>query len=201
MFSLQMSVSFPKAPNVDPRIVEVVSLRSRLLTRLRGWQTLKQMRKLGLRAHSPVGVSSRSFVDPSFAWAVEIGAYTTISSDVQIIAHDAAIKRLTGYTEVRPVVIGERCYIGVAAIVLPGAVIGNDAVIGAGAVVRGEIPAGSVAVGIPAKVIGSIEDMRERHLLQMESSPRFECLPVDYSATTIDEMRRALAEHGRIYVR
>src|SRR5665213_92367 len=153
----QMSAPFPKATNIDPRVVEAISLRSRLLTRLRGWQTLGHMRKLGLRAHPPVGVSARSFVDPRFAWAVEIGAYTTISSDVQIIAHDAAIKRLTGYTEVRPVVIGERCYIGLGAIVLPGAVIGNDAVIGAGAVVRGEIPAGSVAVGVPAKVIGSIE--------------------------------------------
>lgn len=196
-----MSVSFPKAPNVDPRVVEVISLRSRLLTRLRGWQTLRHMRKLGLRAHPPVSLSARSFVDPRFAWAVEIGAYTIISTDVQIIAHDAAIKRLTGYTEVRPVVIGERCYLGAAAIVLPGAVIGDDAVIGAGAVVRGEIPAGSVAVGVPAKVIGSIEDMRERHLVQMESSPRFEHRSVDESATTIDEMRRALAEHGRIYVR
>jgi maltose O-acetyltransferase len=197
----QMSTSLPQAPIGDPRGVEAISLRSRLLTRMRGWQTLRQMRKLGLRAHPPVGISARSFVDPRFAWAVEIGAYTTISSDVQIIAHDAAIKRLTGYTEVRPVVIGERCYIGVAAVVLPGAVIGDGAVIGAGAVVRGEIPAGSVAVGVPAKVIGSAEDMRERHLTYMESSPRFECRPVDSDATAIDEMQRALAEHGRIYVR
>jgi maltose O-acetyltransferase len=200
-----MSTSLPQVPTgdprVDPRVYEAISLRSRLLTRLRGWQTLRHMRKLGLRADPPVGVSVRSFVDPRFAWAVEIGAYTIISSDVQIIAHDAAIKRLTGYTEVRPVVIGERCYIGVAAIVLPGAVIGDGAVIGAGAVVRGEIPAGSVAVGVPAKVIGSIEDLRERHLVQMESSPRFEHRSVDESATTIDEMRRALTQHGRIYVR
>jgi len=199
---LIMSTSFPKAPasaTPDPRVIEAVSMRTRMLTRLRGQQTLRHMRKLGVRAHSPIRLASRSIVDPDFAWAVEIGANTIIANDVRIIAHDAAIKRLIGYTEVRPVVIGERCYIGARTTVLPGAVIGDDAIIGAGALVRGEIPARSLAVGNPAKVIGSIEDLRKRHLAQMESIPRFG-FPTDLSAAKIDEMRHALAEHGRIYV-
>jgi maltose O-acetyltransferase len=201
--STQMSPLSPKAPtgaNLDPRVIEAISFRARLLTRLRGEQTLRHLRKLGLRAQPPIRLASRSLVDPNFAWAVEIGAYTIIANDVCIIAHDAAIKRLTGYTEVRPVVIGERCYIGAGTIVLPGAVIGDEAIIGAGALVRGEIPPGTLAVGSPAKVIGSIEDLRERHLAQMRTSPRFERWPTDLSADDIDEMRCALALHGRIYV-
>jgi maltose O-acetyltransferase len=202
MVSIQMSTSLDNAPtgaNIDPRI-EAISLRTRFLARLRGEQTLRRARKLGLRAHRPIRLASGCTVDPDFAWAVEIGAYTIIANDVRIIAHDAAIKRLTGYTEIRPVVIGERCYIGAGAIVLPGAVIGDEAIIGAGALVRGEIPPGSLAVGSPAKVIGTVEDLRERHLAQMELSPRFERRPTDLSAAEIDELRRALAEHGRIYV-
>jgi maltose O-acetyltransferase len=158
------------------------------------------MRKLGLRAQPPIRLASRSIVDPDFAWAVEIGAYTIIANDVRIIAHDAAIKRLTGYTEVRPVVIGQRCYIGAGTVVLPGAVIGDEAIIGAGALVRGEIPAGSVAVGSPARVIGAVEELRKRHLAELESHPRFERRPINLSAAEIEEMRGALAEHGRIYV-
>ena len=199
----QMSASLPKASSaasLDPRVIEAISFRARLLTRLRGEQTLRQLRKLGLRAHPPIRLASRGLVDPDFAWAVEIGAYTIIANDVCIIAHDAAIKRLTGYTEVRPVVIGERCYIGAGTIVLPGAVIGDEAIIGAGALVRGEIPPRALAVGSPAKVIGSIEDLRERHLEQMRTSPRFERMAVDFSTNDIDEMQCALTRHGRIYV-
>jgi maltose O-acetyltransferase len=190
----------PSGPSPDPHAIEAMSWRVRLLTRVRGGQTLRRMRKLGLRAHPPIRLSTRVFIDRNYAWAVEIGAYTIIANDVRIIAHDAAIKRLTGYTEVRPVIIGERCYIGAGTIVLPGAVIGSDAIIGAGALVRGEIPPGSVAVGTPAKVIGSIEDIRERHLAQMESSPRIDYSPRDCSAAKLDALRRLLIEHGRIYV-
>ncbi|MGI5978834.1 MAG: gamma carbonic anhydrase family protein [Oscillospiraceae bacterium] len=56
--------------------------------------------------------------------------------------------------------IGDNALIGMGAIVLNGAVIGENAVIGAGAVVRenDEIPAGAVAVGVPAKVVKVNED-------------------------------------------
>jgi maltose O-acetyltransferase len=184
----------------DPDGIETRSLRARLLMRIRGGQMLSDLRKRGLQAEPPIRLVAGSLVDPRFPWAVEIGAHTIIANDVRIIAHDAAIKRLTGYTEVLPVKIGKRCYIGAGTIVLPGTVIGDEAVIGAGAVVRGEIPPRSLAVGTPAKVVGSIDDLRARHLAQIESSPRFG-RPSELGAAQIGEMRRALQQHGRIYVR
>lgn len=51
------------------------------------------------------------------------------------------------------VVIGNDVWLGTRAIVLPGARIGDGAIIGAGALVRGEIPAMAIAVGVPAKVV------------------------------------------------
>jgi serine O-acetyltransferase len=50
--------------------------------------------------------------------------------------------------------IGSRVYIGTGAKVLGGIHIGDDARIGANAVVLADVPAGATAVGIPAKVIG-----------------------------------------------
>jgi acetyltransferase-like isoleucine patch superfamily enzyme len=52
------------------------------------------------------------------------------------------------------VVIGNDVWFGTRAIVLPGARIGDGAIIGAGALVRGEIPPHAIAVGMPARVVG-----------------------------------------------
>ncbi len=52
------------------------------------------------------------------------------------------------------VVIGCDVWIGARAILLPGARIGDGAIIAAGAVVRGEIPAMAIAAGVPAQVVG-----------------------------------------------
>lgn len=51
------------------------------------------------------------------------------------------------------VVIGNDVWLGAKAVVLPGAQIGDGAIIGAGAVVRGTIPPYAIAVGTPAKVV------------------------------------------------
>jgi acetyltransferase-like isoleucine patch superfamily enzyme len=53
----------------------------------------------------------------------------------------------------RPVVIGRRAWIGANVTILPGVSIGEFAVIGAGSVVTQSIPASSIAVGVPARVI------------------------------------------------
>jgi acetyltransferase-like isoleucine patch superfamily enzyme len=52
------------------------------------------------------------------------------------------------------VAIGDDVWLGTRAIVLPGSRIGNGAIIGAGAIVRGEIPPAAIAVGMPARVVG-----------------------------------------------
>ena len=52
------------------------------------------------------------------------------------------------------VIIGNDVWIAAKVVVLPGVTIGDGAVIGAGAVVNRDIPAMSVAVGQPARVVG-----------------------------------------------
>jgi maltose O-acetyltransferase len=177
-----------------------MSLRARLLARLRGERSLTQMRRRGLRADPPIRVGLRTFIDANYAWAISIGANTILANDVRIIAHDAAIKRITGYTEVRSVVIGKRCYVGAGTLILPGAAIGDDVIIGAGAVVRGEIPSGSVAVGAPARVIGVAVELRDRHLAEMRSYPRFDRWPDSLGEAEVETIRSALFEHGRVYL-
>lgn len=53
----------------------------------------------------------------------------------------------------RPIRIGARVWIGRGVCVLPGVQIGDDAVIGANAVVNQDVPAGALAAGVPARVL------------------------------------------------
>jgi acetyltransferase-like isoleucine patch superfamily enzyme len=58
----------------------------------------------------------------------------------------------------RPVRIGAGSWLGHGTVVLPGSVIGEHVVVGAGSVVTGALPPFSVAVGNPARVIRQYED-------------------------------------------
>ena len=57
-----------------------------------------------------------------------------------------------------PVSIGDDVFIGMNALVLKGVSIGAGAVIGAGSVVRRDVPAGAIVAGNPAVVVGELPD-------------------------------------------
>lgn len=61
-----------------------------------------------------------------------------------------------------PIKIGSNVFVGYGVIILPGTVIEDNCVIGAGSVVRGVIPANSVAAGVPARRIKSLEDYKNK---------------------------------------
>lgn len=61
-----------------------------------------------------------------------------------------------------PIKIGNNVHIGWDAIIMPNVTIGDNCIIGAGAVVTKDIPSNSVAVGVPARVIESIDEYRNK---------------------------------------
>ncbi len=63
----------------------------------------------------------------------------------------------------KPVVIGNNVEIGSHAVILPGVTIGDNSTIGAGAVVTESIPANSLAVGMPAKVVKHKDNLSQRN--------------------------------------
>jgi maltose O-acetyltransferase len=91
---------------------------------------------------------------------VHIGHHAMIGPHVQIYtpAHDLrAEARIQGWEVAKPIVIEDNVWIGGGAILLPGVTIGRNAVVGAGAVVSRDVPANTVVVGNPARVLREIE--------------------------------------------
>jgi maltose O-acetyltransferase len=85
---------------------------------------------------------------------IRIGAGTQIGPYVQILTadhpRDAAARR-AGVESGRPITIGANVWIGGGAILLPGIEVGDDAIIGAGAVVTRNVAAGQRVAGNPAR--------------------------------------------------
>ena len=65
--------------------------------------------------------------------------------------------RNEGLETAKPITIGNNVWLGGSIVVLPNVTIGDNSVIGAGSVVKKDIPANSLAVGNPCKVLRTIE--------------------------------------------
>jgi acetyltransferase-like isoleucine patch superfamily enzyme len=81
-----------------------------------------------------------------------------------VARRESMLKSVSGWnlqlwydSECAPVLIGDDVWIGLRAIILKGVVIGDAAVIAAGAVVTHDVPAYSVVAGNPARVVKNIE--------------------------------------------
>lgn len=110
-----------------------------------------------------------TFVDCS---KITIGDNVLIASNVQLYTATHPVEladRLTPdwsaesgeyfcRTRALPITIGSGCWLGGGVIVLPGVTIGDGSVIGAGSVVTKDIPANSLAVGNPCRVIRQINN-------------------------------------------
>ncbi|WP_422073997.1 sugar O-acetyltransferase [Tranquillimonas rosea] len=87
---------------------------------------------------------------------IRIGDNVQVGPNVQLLAADHprdAESRDAGLENGRPVTIGRNVWIGAAALILPGVTVGDDAIVGAGAVVTRDVHAGARVAGNPARVL------------------------------------------------
>lgn len=105
-------------------------------------------------------------------YLVTLGNHVRLNQGVQLITHDGGVWVLRKYSQLPNaenidkfgrVTIGNNVHIGTNTIIMPGVTIGDNVIVGCMAVVTHDIPSNSVAVGIPARVIETIDEYESKN--------------------------------------
>jgi acetyltransferase-like isoleucine patch superfamily enzyme len=106
---------------------------------------LRRVWKMDIHPSCQISMSAK--LDFTYPAGVHVGESTYLAFESRILCHD----RTRGlYLHTR---IGRNCFIGGRSLILPGVVIGDGCVVGAGAVVTKSIPAACVVAGNPARIL------------------------------------------------
>ena len=143
-------------------------------------------RRLGVKVGQDCRIYSQRFGAEPFL--VEMGDRVTVTSGVTFLTHDGAAwlvrdekGRRYHYRRIR---IGHDVFIGINAVLLPGVIIGNRVIVGAGSVVTRSVPDGCIVAGNPARCVGTYAQYEARALATW---------PYDTSATgRLDYRRRVM---------
>lgn len=92
---------------------------------------------------------------------VEIGDLTIIG-EYSTIADSTHLRTPPGVpvhhaTETAPVVVGRNCWLGAGVVLAPGVTVGDQAFVGAGAVVTKDVEPGWLVAGVPARPLRRVE--------------------------------------------
>jgi maltose O-acetyltransferase len=110
-------------------------------------------------------INQNFVISDNYEPLLKIGRRVSISPNVTIIAaadpNNSILRKTSEYVRENlirrdKVVIGDDSWIGANVVILPGVTIGQRAIVGAGAVVLRDIPSGSIAAGVPARVIRTL---------------------------------------------
>lgn len=124
-------------------------------------------RRIGVRVKGRLHIYGSSFgMFGTEPWLITLGDNVHITKQVEFVAHDGGTLILRGEVPdleiTKPIVVGDNVYIGIRSLIMPGITIGSNVIIGAGSIVTRDIPDNSVAVGVPARVIKSIDEYRAK---------------------------------------
>ena len=115
------------------------------------------LRRLG--ADIGRGVSLGLTATPDVFWPdlITIEDHAIVGYDATLLCHEY----LQDEVRIGGVVVGERAMIGAGAIVLPGVEIGADAQVAANSLVDSDVPAGATVAGVPAEVVSTAEEAEQ----------------------------------------
>lgn len=147
----------------------------RRICRPNGFQWARYLTQHGGLHHIGVDCCIQSNVvitDPSH---VSLGNNVHLTG-CTLFGHDgtvAMLKKMSGLSldKVGKIEIFDHVFVGHQAIIMPGVRIGPNAIVAAGAVVTRDVPSNSVVGGVPARIIGTVENMLARLSRETQNLP------------------------------
>ncbi len=138
------------------------------------------------------GITSDTF--GSEPYLVKIGNKCVIAHGVDFITHDGGVWQFREtYPDIDvfdPIIIGDNVFVGAHSVFLPGTVIGNNCIIGAGSVLRGRFAPFTLIAGNPARPVGTVEGYWEK--LKDKTVPAFFLKPHEKRAYLLDRFASIL---------
>ena len=126
----------------------------------------RQVRRSASRIGSNTIINRDCTID--LRGCIQIGDNVSVSPGVAIVTAQHRYNTPTFEIEHGGVVIEDNVWIGMRAMVLPGAHIGAGAVVAAGAVVTGKVPPLTVVGGVPARAIGMRDAESARYIFETQ---------------------------------
>lgn len=121
------------------------------------------VRRMGAHVGKNVAIGDNVRIDWGHADMIYIEDYVQLTGGCRVLAHK---RDLTDYHvgdnaadfgyKVEPVRLCKGCQIGMESMIMPGVTVGEGAIVGAGSLISKDIPAWTIAVGRPAKVVKEV---------------------------------------------
>ena len=134
-----------------------------------GWKKAKYLKKKNIFYHIGEKVYYNPNILPAEPFLVCLHNNIVIAAGVRLITHSVANIIFNNEENTKEyackygkIEIHDNVYIGANAIINLGVTIGEKCIIAAGAVVTKDVPSGSIVAGIPAKVIGSYDELKNK---------------------------------------
>lgn len=149
------------AIKIEGEIPDVLNEGTLILGQQITFRSFRYNQRLRVLPDAKLQIGDKTFLNDSVTICatqnIRIGNNNKIGDQVHI--YDSDFHEVTPTSGVRqePIFIGDNVWIGAKSMILAGAKIGNNSVIAAGSVVKGEIPANCLAAGVPAKVLKFFE--------------------------------------------
>jgi len=112
-----------------------------------------KLRLKGYNIPYSVIIEGSVILDKLYPSGIHVGENTLVAGGVTILSHDHCKRVGNNQPYLIDTFIGKNCFIAVGAIILPGVKIGNEVIVGAGAVVAKDVPSNTIVAGNPARII------------------------------------------------
>lgn len=154
------------------------NIRRKRLEKMMDWPLLQSfnprklrpilMRKMGCKVGNGCFIGDYVHIDTGHADMITVEDNVSIASGSRLLCHQRDFSNYfigddymqLGYS-IKPIVLKKGCLIGMESFIMPGVTVGEGAIVGAGSMVTKDIPAWTIAVGRPARVIKEIPHKSE----------------------------------------